>query len=543
MEASCRLANVDYETAYVLQSVKDLFEDILNGAQSSAYDTKLKKALNELDKLKEKNFKIESERLKEIQSSAGPVVTLDYENGFLKSMTNPFEDGKKINYSYDKNGYLIAIEHPDGIKAVYTYDNGTLTSVEDEKGERIKYSYWRNKIAGKKSPNTGKIGRITEGFKKSKDSNKYVAGQQIGCDYSDYNKTAFMYSGRDDKFGNADDYENIYCFDNSGRTISVYSRDAKTKKVYGGNNYTYTGSEEGEDSANKIKASVMTGTPVINYAQDSGFEKRHDKNKLVWECDEECEKEIDISNNKQKYMGMRSACIKKSLESGKNPMIYQDIYVPSTGIYTASVYVKAQKMTNAKAVLKLSSNNYSVESESKETEDGEDDNTDDEIDDDSDEYEDDDEAEDSDPEDADEEVNPQEGSLDENTPAEIQNGWRRIEASINVKNTKEPVRLTLGLQGDSGEIWFDCVQLEKSSLANQYNLLPNSGFEGKTSKSKKGNVEPDEWWYAQSSGEVDAQIVNSNVLGKDNKVIEGKQAFCIKGNEAQKKGSSGVMVG
>ena len=357
----------------------------------------------------------------------------------------------------------------------------------------------------------------------------------IMIDYSDLNKTVYSFSGADDvmdggESSSSDDIENVYCFDNLGRCTGVYSRNKYDLKVLGAAAYNYTLDDDSRDDENKIKDSAILGATVTNYVVDPGFEDAKESPWIYFE------KETDFPTS-EKYMGKKSAHMKiEDGGVGESEMyaITQEVKVPFTGIYTASAYVKTKNMKNAHVRQSLKSEGvkapvYSDTDGGKEIFYGEDDEGAVE------EGDDENPGEDKDEDDGDEDSSAEEAGIDENTPAEINDGYRRIQSSINVKKG-QTITLTLGFFGDEGEAWFDCVQVERGDLANQFNLLPNSGFEGDYVQSKKSPVTPLGWGYSNSQGEVEAKIVTAKELGKGkNQIVEGRKAICITGNEDQKK--------
>ena len=134
-------------------------------------------------------------------------------------------------------------------------------------------------------------------------------------------------------------------------------------------------------------------------------------------------------------MGKKSAHMKienGGVGEGEMYAITQEVKVPFTGIYTASAYVKTKNMKNAHVRLSLKSEGvrvpvYSDTDGGKEIFFGEDDEGAVE------EGDDENPGEDKDEDDADEDSSAEEAGIDENTPAEINDGYRRIQSSINVK--------------------------------------------------------------------------------------------------------------
>ncbi|MBO4375071.1 MAG: DNRLRE domain-containing protein [Lachnospiraceae bacterium] len=527
-ENECLYVCVNYPAAICVQNAKIHLQNIIDGAAKSKRKEQINAALDELDKLLKKDFKAAKEKTVSVTDAAGIKSNLNYDaNGRLISMTDPFEQNREITYTYDKNSYLTKITHPNGETAAFTYDDkGHLLSAKDETGKRIVYRY------GTKKKPSEKVTAMREFVKKA-------GGQTVLINYDDYNKTAFTYTGCDEKINTDDDIENVCCFDDKGRTTGSYLRVKKTKKIIGAGSYAY--SDEGS-AANHLKESSAAGGPVINLLTDGSFEKKKTK---AWERVDECNKGEDChiieKTETKKYMGSRSAHVKLTGKAEHTGRIgyRQTVTANATGYYTASVYVKACNIKNAKAVLSVEVNDKEKGTKGDEEENDETDtDPQDEVDPDDPDLYDPGDGENFDEEDDDEDTpgSQEEGTVDENTPAEFTSGWKRIETTVKVKKGQS---ITVGLygEGERADIYFDCVQLEKGRVAGQYNLLPNSGFEmGSYSKKKGSKVIPAGWAYTDDSGVVDARLVTSKELGGGkNRVAEGKYALCISGNTGKKK--------
>ncbi|MCR5012229.1 MAG: DNRLRE domain-containing protein, partial [Lachnospiraceae bacterium] len=551
LEEKALVYSVSYKAAHALDTVRGHMQDIIDNSDISAGSVKelAKKSENELDDILDLDFNVYPQITTKVTDAAGQKAELSYNSkGLLESMSDPSEGQDTIKYTYDDAGRLTDISHPCGTKAIYAYwDTDCLSGVMDECGSALIYNYDSHKRivkvneysfatpkdsekklnkAAKKLVN--EVAVTHKNLKKNKKSK--IKGQSICVSYENYNETAYVFTGADDALGNADDIENIYCFDNKGRTVNVYTRNVKTKRVSGGQAFTYADkADDGEDAVNKIKDSAVLGSPIVNYVADSGFEKKK-KDTDKWTINAGAG-DADIVTS-EKYLGKKSAHIKLKNPVDKDNMPYfeQEVRVPFTGNYTASVYVKTKDMVNAHVRMSVSSKNAAADSDA-----GPDAVSDDAGDDSGEGAEDDPDADEE--EEADEDSTAKDGEnleFDSATPAEIDNGWKRLESTIKVKKG-QVITLRLGLYGDGGEAFFDCVQVEKGDLANQYNLLPNSGFEGNYASGIRANVIPEGWAYANKSKTVDASLVTNKELGNENKVIEGKKALCIKGSEDENK--------
>ncbi len=538
-------ASTRYKTALHIQRAIDSLAKLPDGDKKENYKKDADNAVKELTEAQKDSFDASSKRPVRITDASGETAELKYDDGgMLISMSDPYEGGAFIRYEYDTLGRLVSIVHPNGTYGRYSYDKyGHLTRAVDEMGNRIDYSY------GKKKQINDQVTKITE----------YIgnrAGQTVLIGYDDINTTVYTYSGRDEKTGNGDDIENVYCFDDKGRTTSAYSRKKKTKEAIGGTLRAYTDDDTDTTSyANKVKEEAITGAQIVNLITDGSFEKNKSKNgDEAWEIFNTCEDPKNCHTVKkdgsQKYMGSRSAYVK--LKQGHLGMagFRQTVKVPETGMYTASVYVHSKNLKDANAKLKINTKKKNVQTE--ESRDSEDEGSEESG-------EGDDGLSDGSGSTEDGSNTEEAGRVDYDTLPDINNGWKRVEATIKA-NKGDDITVSISLEGTSGEVWFDCVQLEKGSLANQYNLIPNSGFEdgyrinpnltempsgwaygaeavkeGESVTDDEGGF-PDEEDDRESDADADTSCIKI-VTAKETGItaVEGKRALMIKGNPIKRR--------
>ena len=497
-------ASVNYKVALSLQKAKDDLNKIVEGDSKSGSKTDFSNASKAVKEIDEKDLDAKKKRAASVEDAAGQKAVLSYDNGLLTTMSDPYEGGALITYEYDRNGRLIRINHPNGTYASYFYDNaGHLTRAVDERGYRIDYAYGTNTV--KTGKGTEKV--ITDQVVKFTEYVGNKAGQTVLASYDEFNATAYTFSGLDEKTDTKDDIENIYCFDHKGRTVSCYSRFKTTKEVIGSSVKSYTDDDKDDTSqANKVKESASTGSQVINLLTDSGFEKEPGKKGTpAWDTfiTDTTGKNSVKRDGTDKYIGSKAGHVTFTAgSSDKEAGFKQIITVPESGYYTASVYIKTKGLgENTKARIRLSGKKNT--SESGDTNSSESDSTEgsgegaDES------------GDDGDPEDG--SATSEEGYVDSDTQPDINNGWKRIETTIKA-NKGESITLTLSLSGDSGEAWFDCAQIEKGMLANQYNLLSCAGFEDGFKENASLPGIPSGWAYG-------AEAIKSGQTIADEKII------------------------
>lgn len=541
--------SVNYKIAMKIKKAKDQLSKITDGDTKGNYKNDINNTIKQLEEAEKESFESSRKKPVKVTDAAGISAELSYDaNGRLVSMSDPYEKGALIHYDYDASGYLTKITHPNGISAKLMYDkNGHLISAADERNNKIEYTY------GDKKHSTDQVTKITEYIDGTK-------GQTVLVDHDDQNTAVYTYSGNNEKTGDKDDVENVYCFDDNGRTTSAYSRK-KDGTVIGGALRKYTDDTDPEDAANKIKEQAFTGAQVINLLTDGSFEKDKSKNgNESWEIFNTCNicnKSKDChtvkKDTEQKYIGARAGYVKLATkgEHTGEAGFKQTIKAPAKGFYTASVYIRTKGLDpSAKARISLSTKKAS--SESSENKNSEDDGSEDSG------------AGDdgtSDEGDEDEGSNTAEsGSINYDTLPDINNGWKRIEATIKA-DKGEDITISLSLEGSTGEGWFDCAQIETGTLANQYSLIPNGSLEEGFKKNPNLPILPSGWAYGteleeneeasttdensfpededtESSSDPDntcIRLVTQKELGNKDIIPDGKRALMIKGSPIKRR--------
>ncbi|MBE6796952.1 MAG: DUF4329 domain-containing protein [Ruminococcaceae bacterium] len=67
--------------------------------------------------------------------------------------------------------------------------------------------------------------------------------------------------------------------------------------------------------------------------------------------------------------------------------------------------------------------------------------------------------------------------LTEDTDKDINNGFRRLSATIEIPENTAQIRVYVALRDMTGSAYFDCIQLEEGDVASTYNMLENASFE------------------------------------------------------------------
>ncbi|MDE6752387.1 MAG: DNRLRE domain-containing protein [Eubacterium sp.] len=383
-------------------------------------------------------------KIESVTDGSGHVIKLldntETKSGYLQYMVDP--SGRKTNFKYD-NGKLIRVKYPDGKEDTYAYDaDEALTLAKASTGYSLNFSY-TSLAKGKR------VSKILE-------KGDTTAGQTVTFDRSAYNTTVIRTAGVDDVYGNSDDIYTTYQFDNWGKTISKQSKTASGN--LGAEVYNYTASEvDGSASnikyINQVNSSAAYGRNIINLAKNSNAESTKNWKLLRWIDD--CDASFGTTTA-QKYYGQSSFKLTSNSVTGDGrARIYQDFklddIIPGK-TYTLSAYVKTSN------IQKANSNTFgaclALYAETGNTE-----------------------------------TSKQEYSefLTGTTDTAMDNGWRRISATITVPQDVMFLRANLAIKSATGTAYFDGIQVEQSGVANHYNMIENSSFE------RSANNLPENW--------------------------------------------------
>ncbi len=388
--------------------------------------------------------------LKTVTDGAGHKITLTYNSGEgnssqISKITGP--DGKSITYT-TSSGSLTKITYPDGTYSTYTYDSdGALLTATSADGYKLAFTY------------------STDGAKRVTSVTEYggsTVGQTIKFTRDKLNQTQIRTAGKDTVIDNSDDIITTYQFDNWGRTVSTKMRLGNGTGL-GAEKYDYTtgtvanGTDIGK--RNRVSASAATGKSVDNLLVNHNCEGTNGWTSSYWLSDAYTSCGTAVYDTSQTYLGSKSIKINVNTATATGGLSMQQIvtnYVEA-GKYTVSAYVKtnnlvigtgaatggaclASRVVNADgSVTRLYSN-----------------------------------------------------MLTGTTESSIDNGWQRIYLTFTVPNGATNVRVAPLLYNATGTAWFDCIQLEKSSVPNSYNLIENSSFERDTASWTAYNADSDD---------------------------------------------------
>ena len=386
--------------------------------------------------------------------------------------------GRKTEFR-DSSGLLYQINKPDGSQIKLTYDNDkALKSITDIDGYKVLFEY-TSTASGKK------VSAIQEYGKDG------TAGQKITFDRTKYNTTVKKTYGADGIANTDDDLTSTYQFDEFGRTISIKS-ETKTRDL-GASVYTYTDGVKNSAAdnikmLNKVNSNYSTGSNSVNLISNSNMETDSSWIKSAWGESNTFEKKYDTS---QHYFGKQSLAISVSKYEGTSRgRVYQDIsntVLEPGKTYTLSGYIKTVGVVNgssdnAGAFICAESHN------------------------------------------SDGTFTPSYSDfVVGNTDSAVDNGWQRVSTTFKVPKNSSKTRINLALKQSTGTVYFDGIQLESYTVANNYNMLENSGFEKYSS-----NGLPTSWYDGYST-------LNNAIDCKSEAHQQGKYSFRIKGEAGKVK--------
>ena len=182
------------------------------------------------------------------------VATFAYTDDALTSVTNAANQTYTLNYG---GGKLMSITRGTATIAEYDYSSGKLVEMVDSESG---YSLWFD------FDTQGKVEHYCEYGK------DWTAGAQASIAYDGFDKTTYQDYGNDRIKNTQDDIFTYYLFDNSSRTVNVYSTDAD-QNVVGASMATYfDGATSIDRRNNRTLRTASIGVAAIQELTNSGFE-------------------------------------------------------------------------------------------------------------------------------------------------------------------------------------------------------------------------------------------------------------------------------
>ncbi|MFV0342783.1 MAG: DNRLRE domain-containing protein [Anaerocolumna sp.] len=431
--------------------------------------------------------------LRSVTDSNGNTMTITYTDGIITSVTDGA--GKKITISnsadkkitgitdssgrltkyFTYQGRLTKVTRPDGVDEDYEYNDKTLISVSDSMGYGVEFVYL-SKDKGER------VSAIKE-FGVDKNSNAKAYGQQMVFNYADFATTKIRTSGADSIFDTSDDLVTTYRFDTYGRLISTQAKAGNSQLGTSLAKYVEVNSDNSNiKQANRISDSISMGANVNNLL------KNHNGEDLTsWELFKNGTSNETIANSTfHHYVGSKSIKIGvDSAASGSSvrlrQMVENDTVVPGK-TYTFSGYVKTVgQVPLVKGTFGAGLLVYCYLEDGSTT-------------------------------------SYYSDYISSDTDRVINDGWRRLSVTFTVPANTIKTSVNLMQKSTNGSVYFDALQLEEGSTANDYNFLENASFENRNAL----------YGYSTSNLILDGNT-DKPIVGDSRFYMDGNTSFKITG--------------
>ena len=403
--------------------------------------------------------------LSSVTDGAGHIINLYYdkESGRLTSMKGP--DGNSISYTYI-DGYNTKITYSDGSSSTYTYSSGFLTSAKSSDGYLLTFTYTSDSVKAVDSV-TEKGGTATGDYVKITRNSPY--------------QTEIRNSGLDRTYGNSDDIKTTYQFDTYGRVASAKTALGSGEVIsYGSYDFTMGAQNNATDikKRNRLESASAVGKNANNLLINHSFEVVDDGNWTAgyWLSSSYSGSSAALSTEAA-YLGQQSMKINISSATATGGYgMYQSALnkVQAGKTYTASVYVKTQSVTKMSGAASAGAGLVVKAVGSSGT------------------------------------TNVYSDLLTGTTSTAVDNGWQRVEVTFSAPSGITSLRIMPVIYCATGTAYFDCIQLEEGTAANNYNLLKHSGFEISSSG-----------WHVDNSESSDILSTAAHNTGSKSFLING----------------------
>ncbi len=383
-------------------------------------------------------------KIEKVRDGSGHVLTFAYYSGqnYVRSITD--NAGRTVTFNI-VNGYLTSVTYYDGTVVNYVYETnapGYINYAQSSDGNGINFDYSLREKGGR-------VTLVKEFSANPNSLGTMIGGQYTSFNMSGYNTTVIRTAGvngvhtlQDSSKGN-DDIITTLQFDNYGRAISQQISYADGTEV-GAGAYVYTSTVDTADSKNKVSQGAVNGKNTVNLVSNA-----------------DCESLTSWTQNTNapsgqgqhytvtgiQYTGKMAIALKNlaPITSAVNTNFGQQVSGWTAGkTYTLSAFVRTLNIAKMNlgglegAYLQISAYNSSGATLKN--------------------------------------VYSQVLNADE-TDTAINNGWRRLSATIDLPSNTAKVVIFLVIRNCTGNAYFDSVQLEEGETPNSVNLLTNSGFE------------------------------------------------------------------
>ena len=340
-------------------------------------------------------------------------------------------NGNTITHTYDSSGRISKITDAISRTVTFNYTGNYLTSMTDAAGRNTTYTYSGGYLQtitypdGKTTVFTYSAEKLTN-VKQTDSTNvafTYKSSGRVGSvsangsNSSVLNTVSFNYKGASTIISDSKGRQITVGFDNMGRAVSYMDKDGNisTTKYNSGGNLNNTVAESSDVFS--FADNMLLNHGFENNFNDWAYERTSGTSYLVTQT--------------QRYIGLKT--LKMGVSSQGQIVIYQNVTDFDIGKeYTLSGSVKITAMSSGKTAIRIEGRNSSgtvVDS-----------------------------------------------STSDWLTAKNEN-WERIQVSYTVPSGVTTLRVCIELQGSSGTVFYDAMQLEEASSAGHYNLVINPGFE------------------------------------------------------------------
>ncbi|MDR1629404.1 MAG: DNRLRE domain-containing protein [Oscillospiraceae bacterium] len=398
--------------------------------------------------------------LVEIKDTNANSQTIVYDNGRITEVVDPV--GRAVVFSYDSAGYLSGITDPSGRTVTYTYtSSGYLDKIihPDVKETQILYNT-NNQISRIIASDSSDI-LLTYKNVTSKNKTYYRVSQLgrrgqvdvLSGNRATVNTLTFSYAAGQTVVSDQYNKSNTYLFDNAGRTVIVKNHEGQAQ---------HTTFNTSGNTNNSVQKASSTQAIVNNLAKNHSFQFSGDWN--YWLQGSTTGTFEIISGSA--YRGGRYLSITQESTYG-NRYAEQSIAVEPGQTYTLSAYIKIPSaFTNPSGGARIRVVPMTTGG----------------------------------------------GAYEGIDFIQICDDGTRYQYTVTIpQNSTGELRISLEV-ATQGTAYFDAVQLEKTDVVNQYNLLENNDFTYVTSSN------PDKW--TKGGNFVSGDKVQ-NINGKNYMLISG----------------------
>lgn len=351
-----------------------------------------------------------------ITDSNNNTLTLNYTNSKLTNVTDGV--GRVTALNYNASGYLSEIVAPDTVtKTTYNYTGDQLTSIGYIDGKTSIYTYDGNVNLTSAVSYSGY--KITYGYYGAAPY-RVSSISESNTDGTQGDQLNVSYGFNTTTFTDTKNKKNVYQFDNIGKTICIKDQEGNAKYYKYGDSVNST----------KITTESKLQKTVNNILPNPSGEA--DRN---WTLAADGGTGSGGFTTEDKHYGNRSLKIAKT-DNVSREYLQQVINLEKGKTYTLSAYVKTVGVSNTSGKGGSLAVHYKTSS----------------------------------------------GAYEGKFSNFINgtNDWQRIQQTFTIPadGTDTSTIIRPQLEGETGTVYFDDIQLEEGSIANRYNLVENGDFSG-----------------------------------------------------------------